>query len=186
MSESTSPEPDPEDLLTRRDERPEAEALLNALKQNQDALSQLLADCDEPDGHYPEDYIYRFYSGSRKVYGLQGITEDIVGLLAQQMPGRTLNSRFADILQEGTGLQSNGGSPNAGSWRHVTFWRPIFTPAISSRWRSSMATNWSIRPASCRADGRRCCSSTTSIEPNWPSHRISARCRIQQRYSRLR
>ena len=40
---------DPEDLLTRRDERPEAEALLNALKQNQDALSQLLAKCDEPD-----------------------------------------------------------------------------------------------------------------------------------------
>ncbi len=44
---------DPEDLLTRRDERPEAEALLNALKQNQDALSQLLAKCDEPDDSSP-------------------------------------------------------------------------------------------------------------------------------------
>mgnify|MGYP006446805145 CR=1 FL=1 len=40
--------PDPEDLLTRRDERPESEALLNALKRNQDALSQLLANALYP------------------------------------------------------------------------------------------------------------------------------------------
>lgn len=103
--------PDQEDLLTRRDEHPEAEALLNALKQNQDALSQLLAKCDEPDGHYPEDYIYRFYHGSFKVYGLQGITEDIVDILQQQMPNHPLNPRFAEILQEGTGLHSERGQP---------------------------------------------------------------------------
>lgn len=138
MSESTSAETDPEDLLTRRDERPEAEALLSALKQNHDALSQLLAECDERDGHYPEDYIYRFYSGSRKVYGLQGITEDIVGLLAQQMPGRTLNSRFADILQEGTGLQSERRQPE----RRIVATRHILEAYFHARYFLEMAIKY--------------------------------------------
>jgi len=106
--------------LTRREERPEAEALLNALKQNQDALSQLLADCDEGSLN-AEDRIYRFYHGSRKVYWIQGLTEQIATRLQQQMPDRPLNSVFAEILQQGTGLEPERGQPKrrAEATRHM-------------------------------------------------------------------
>lgn len=135
MSEATSAVTDPEDLFTQRDERPEAEALLNALKQNLPALSQRLAECDE---HYPEDYVYRFYHGSFKVYGLQGLTEEIVELLQQQLPGRVLNPDFAEILGDGTGLTFDRRQPKR--WIEAT--RHILEAYFHARYFLEMAVKY--------------------------------------------
>ncbi|MEA1051246.1 hypothetical protein U5801_15740 [Lamprobacter modestohalophilus] len=120
MSESTSGMADLEQLVARHDERPEAQALLNALKRNQAALSKMLAKCDEgpPEA---EDCIYRFYHGSRKVYMIQSLTEEIAPLLQQQMPDRPLNPEFVEILQQGTGLEPERRQPErrAKATRHM-------------------------------------------------------------------
>ena len=120
MSDTTSGLTDLEPLMARHDERPEAQALLNALKRNQDALSQLLAECDD-DSHDAEDCIYRFYHGSRKVYWIQELTEQIATRLQQQMPDHPLNPVFAEILQQGTGLEPECGQPKrrAEATRHM-------------------------------------------------------------------
>jgi len=52
--------------------------------------------------HY-EDYFYRFYHGSWKVYRTQRTAERAVALLRKLLPERDLNLAFEDILKEGTG-----------------------------------------------------------------------------------
>jgi hypothetical protein len=50
-----------------------------------------------------EDSVYRFYHQSVKVYAVQALTEEAVGLLKSLLPERPLNAWFQQIVSEGTG-----------------------------------------------------------------------------------
>ena len=78
----------------------ETELLAN-IHDNLDALTALQKRCDD---HWAaEDYIYRFWHGSFKVYGLQGLTQSIVDALADLCPqGGRINPLFTDIISAGT------------------------------------------------------------------------------------
>lgn len=67
------------------------------------ALEALQVDCDN--AWAAEDYIYRFWHQSFKLYGIQDLTQRIVDALrALCPPGRELNAWFVDIVAAGTGL----------------------------------------------------------------------------------
>ncbi|MFE8033287.1 hypothetical protein [Thiohalocapsa marina] len=89
-----------EDFLTRIDDRPEAQQLLSNLKRDLPALTALRDECHGYDG---EDGIYRFYHGSFKVYWLQDLTERMVTQFKHILPERTLNHRFSQVIDQGTG-----------------------------------------------------------------------------------
>jgi hypothetical protein len=74
--------------------------LLLAIKQNLTALTALL---DRARSHWGyEDYVYRFYHGSFKVYDVQAQTLEIVAALRSLMPDLPLNRHFEDIIAAGT------------------------------------------------------------------------------------
>lgn len=81
--------------------------LLAAIKKRQEQLEKQL---ERATGEWiEEDFIYRFYHGSFKVYALQSVTNEIVALfreiaeeLSEGSP-RKLNRQFSEILIEGTG-----------------------------------------------------------------------------------
>ena len=52
-----------------------------------------------------EDYVYRFYHESFKVFGLQGMTQKMVEALRSLAPHLSLNPWFAQIISEGTGKE---------------------------------------------------------------------------------
>ena len=75
--------------------------LLQNIKTQLPQLDALLA---EVNGHWGlEDGFYRFYHGSFKVFGLQGLTEAICKELQALLPDRPLNRRFSEIVTSGTG-----------------------------------------------------------------------------------
>lgn len=76
--------------------------LLKNLKAHMSELEELLdrVNCTA----VSEDYIYRFYHQSFKVYGIQGFTEDITELLSSLAPEDcAINYTYLKIVQEGTG-----------------------------------------------------------------------------------
>jgi hypothetical protein len=52
---------------------------------------------------YSDDYVYRLYHQSWKVFRAQDATVDIVAQLQALAPGRPLNEWFRKIVEEGTG-----------------------------------------------------------------------------------
>ncbi|MDO8429947.1 MAG: hypothetical protein Q7S73_01095 [bacterium] len=81
------------------DEDKQRVRLLRNIKKNLPRLEQLL----DESSRLSEDFIYRFYHQSFKVYHLQGITEEMVVALEELLLGRKLNSWFLEIVKGGTG-----------------------------------------------------------------------------------
>lgn len=76
-------------------------ALLETIKARLPEIEALLATVSTMWGY--EDGIYRFYHQSFKVYHLQGMTEIIVALLKDLAGPRNMDSRFLNIVNDGTG-----------------------------------------------------------------------------------
>lgn len=76
--------------------------LLVNIKARLPELEKLLEDIND---HWCyEDYVYRFYHSSFKVYGIQGSTQKIIETLKSLAPvGVMFNDDFDQIYQEGTG-----------------------------------------------------------------------------------
>jgi len=85
-----------------------SDQLLQNIKKNYPQLTRLLK---EISSHWCyEDYIYRFYYGSFKVYGLQYETRKIVEALKKLAPeGFVFCSSFQDLIKKGAGNKQ---------WRH--------------------------------------------------------------------
>lgn len=79
-----------------------AEQLLLAnIKQHLPELEALLG---RTRSHWEyEDFVYRFYHHSFKVFGVQRLTTTIVAALRELLPDATMNSDFIAIIEEGTG-----------------------------------------------------------------------------------
>lgn len=78
------------------------EALLKNIKTHMPELVKMLGVIDM--GANSEDYVYRFYHQSYKVYRIQGLTKEIVKLLSKMMPrGGAMHYYFAEIFSKGTG-----------------------------------------------------------------------------------
>ena len=75
--------------------------LLTAIKARLPELESLL---EKAGSHWVyEDYVYRFYHQSFKVFGVQSMTSAIVTALQSLLPDVEMNSRFLAIVTEGTG-----------------------------------------------------------------------------------
>lgn len=83
-----------------RDNRPQVQVLFSNLKQALPQLKALLAQCH---ADHTEDFIYRFYHQSFKVYGLQQRTIVILEALRALAPQQKLHAFFEQIFKEGTG-----------------------------------------------------------------------------------
>jgi hypothetical protein len=75
--------------------------LLASIKQRLPELEALL---ERSGGHWQyEDFVYRFYHHSFKVFGVQPLTSAIVAALRQLLPEAAMNTDFLAIIDEGTG-----------------------------------------------------------------------------------
>jgi hypothetical protein len=75
--------------------------LLANIKQH---LPELMTLLDRARSHWEyEDYVYRFYHQSFKVFGVQSLTLEIVAALRDLLPEATMNRSFLAIVSEGTG-----------------------------------------------------------------------------------
>ena len=75
--------------------------LLANIKANLPALEALM---ERARSHWDyEDFVYRFYHQSFKVFGVQGMTLGIVKALHDLLPEATLNPWFRTIVDDGTG-----------------------------------------------------------------------------------
>ena len=80
---------------------PAEQRLLANIKANRPALEALL---ERARSHWEyEDFVYRFYHQSFKVFGVQGMTLSIVKALHELLPEVPLNSWFRAIVDDGTG-----------------------------------------------------------------------------------
>ena len=75
--------------------------LLATIKQRLPELEALL---ERSNGHWLyEDFVYRFYHHSFKVFGVQSLTSAIVAALGRLLPEAAMNPDFLAIVEEGTG-----------------------------------------------------------------------------------
>jgi len=117
-------------------DRPLVMELFKNLKTNMTNLENLLEDCSGAWGI--EDFLYRFYHQSYKVYNLQGYTTEIVSKLQALLPGVELNEYFRQIVKEGTGKTfSSGDNLN---WLAVT--RPIIEAFFHAHYFLEMAVRY--------------------------------------------
>jgi hypothetical protein len=105
------------------DDRPEVVALRQSLKRDLPALSESLAECHQRLRAY-EDLVYRFYHGSLKVYSLQELTVTIVEQLRLLQPDCEIDTSFAQVVAEGTGV--------AFSREHNVRWLEITRPILEA------------------------------------------------------
>ena len=75
--------------------------LLDHIKRNLPELERLLERASS-DWEY-DDFVYRFYHQSFKVFGVQSLTKKIVAALGELLPGVALNADFLAIVNDGTG-----------------------------------------------------------------------------------
>jgi len=112
------------------------EVLLGNLKQRLPALEALLERAGS-DWEY-EDYVYRFYHQSFKVFGVQSLTLQIVAALRELLPGTPLNDSFVAIIDAGTGrkftLEMNA------VWDAST--RPLLEAFFHARFMLEMAVKY--------------------------------------------
>jgi glucan biosynthesis protein len=85
-----------------------------------------------------EDFVYRFYHQSFKVYWLQERTQSIVQRLQALAPDRPLDSWFIQIVQEGTGKVFK--TEDNKQWTEVT--RPILEAFFHARFFLEMAVRY--------------------------------------------
>lgn len=77
--------------------------LLDRLRERKPELEQML---QEMSGHWTyEDYFYRYYHVSFKVYSVQTTTEKAARFLRDLLPERKLNMMFERIVRDGTGKE---------------------------------------------------------------------------------
>src|SRR5436305_624538 len=112
--------------------------LLERLNQHKGELEETLKAMNSH-WHY-EDHFYRFYHGSRKVYGTQRTTEQAVALLRKLLPERELNLTFENILKESIGKDFE---PNA-DWDRRT--RPILEAFCHAKFMIEMAVRYADVP----------------------------------------
>ncbi len=115
------------------DDRKEAVALLENIRKDLPALTELLDSCSDHWGY--DDPIYRFYYQSYKVYGLQQVTMNIVSRLRALAPGREMDKWFVAIIKEGTGKKFV--SEHNENWLMHT--RPIVEAFFHARYFLEMA-----------------------------------------------
>lgn len=120
------------------DDRPEARELLSNLKRDRDQLGAIL---DRASGEWGyEDFIYRFWHQSFKVYYLQGHTVAMVDALRAVSPDdRRLHPWFEEIIRAGTGRHFE--REHNRRWLEVT--RPILEAFWHSRFFVEMAVKYS-------------------------------------------
>jgi hypothetical protein len=111
--------------------------LLSNIKRNLPELEKLL---EEINGHWwYEDYVYRFYHASYKVYHAQSSTMDIVDALKKVAPKNvTFNSDFEKIFKEGTGKIFKISHNN--NWLKHT--RPILEAFFHAKYFLEMAVKY--------------------------------------------
>lgn len=118
------------------DRRKPVQDLFCEIKRSLPDLEKLLSEVNDKWNY--EDYVYRFYHQSFKVYELQHWTQDIVQRLQALLPDRPLNKWFATIVAEGTGITFVG-EHNA-RWLEVT--RPILEAFFHARYFLEMAVKY--------------------------------------------
>lgn len=110
--------------------------LLANIKERMPSLEALLK---RAQSHWEyEDYVYRYYHDSFKVFGVQSITNQIVAVLRELLPDVELNRRFVNILDEGTGKQFTN-ETNA-NWDAAT--RPLLEAFFHARFMLEMAIEY--------------------------------------------
>ena len=110
--------------------------LLSNIKQRMTELETLL---ERARSHWEyEDYVYRYYHGSFKVFGVQTMTTQIVAILRDLLPSVELNRRFLGIIAEGTGKRFTE-ETNA-NWDVAT--RPLLEAFFHARFMLEMAIEY--------------------------------------------
>lgn len=110
--------------------------LLTNLKLRMPELEKLL---ERARSHWEyEDYVYRFYHHSFKVFGVQSMTARIVDLLRQLLPDVPMNADFLGIIAAGTGL-TFAPEMNA-TWTATT--RPLLEAFFHARFMLEMAIKY--------------------------------------------
>jgi hypothetical protein len=110
--------------------------LLANLKLRMPELEKLL---DRARSHWEyEDYIYRFYHHSFKVFGVQSMTSQIVDLLRELLPDVPMNADFLAVIAAGTG-HTFAPEMNA-TWTATT--RPMLEAFFHARFMLEMANKY--------------------------------------------
>jgi hypothetical protein len=110
--------------------------LLATIKDRLPELEKLL---ERARGHWEyEDYVYRYYHHSFKVFGVQSMTSQIVAALRDLLPDVPLNSDFLAIIAEGTG-KTFSTDMNA-TWSAST--RPLVEAFFHARFMLEMAIKY--------------------------------------------
>lgn len=118
------------------DDRPAIKHLFTKLKAALPELEALLEECNSQWVY--EDYVYRFYHQSFKVYGLQSYTVGIVQKLQALAPDQELNLWFIELVALGTGKTF---SPEHNKdWSKIT--RPILEAFFHARYFLEMAVKY--------------------------------------------
>jgi hypothetical protein len=114
--------------------------LLKRLKQRKADLGKMLGVMT---GHWTyEDYFYRYYHGSFKVYHTQETTTQAVKLLRELLPERELNLSFEQIIRGGTGKEFN--SRHNQNWDKHT--RPMLEAFAHAKFMIEMAVRYADFP----------------------------------------
>jgi hypothetical protein len=112
------------------------EELLKNLKEHMPELEKMLERASE---HWCyEDFVYRFYHYSFKVYWVQCITKEIVELLRKMSPDSKINEWFEQIFEEGTGKEWEQ-SHNKDWLKHT---RPIVEAYLHAKYFIEMAVKY--------------------------------------------
>jgi hypothetical protein len=122
--------------MDAEERRAHEERLLASIKREIDALTQLLAHAQQ--SWNAEDFVYRYYHHSFKVFGIQRLTEAIVEKLRALLPECPLNTRFARIVENGTGKIFTD-EMNA-TWEEST--RPLLEAYFHAHYFLSMAVKY--------------------------------------------
>jgi hypothetical protein len=110
--------------------------LLINIKSKLPELEQLLLDVC---GHWNyEDYVYRFYHNSFKVYYTQELTAIIVEKFHELMPELELNRMFVNIINSGTGKKFK--MDDNLDWENIT--RPILEALMHAKYFLEMIVKY--------------------------------------------
>ena len=122
--------------MNLKEKQAEEARLLAAIAKELPRLDELLRSVNS---HWAcEDLVYRFYHQSFKVFGLQGLTANIVEALLGLAPHLPLNSWFMEIISEGTGREFTMEMNQR--WTEAT--RPIVEAFFHARYFLEMACKY--------------------------------------------
>lgn len=102
----------------------EANQLLKNIKRNSSRLKRLLKEVNSHWGY--EDYVYRFYHGSFKVYRLQHLTRAIAEELEALAPKYQFCPSFQKLLKRGAGYKRFKLSHNINFNKHTRIFLEAF------------------------------------------------------------